>query len=177
MGATNNNVMDKIEVYHAGTERVDAPDCNRGRVNLDFGQGFYLTDIYDQAYKFALSKSCDRKLPAIINTYILDRKSIISESKTKIFEKYDEEWLEFIVSCRGGKDIWKNYDYVEGGVANDRVIDTVNMYIQGFIPKDRALKNLRYLKPDNQICILNQEMLVKHLRFVDCITIPTDGLL
>lgn len=54
MGATNNNVMDKIEVYHAGTERVDAPDCNRGRVNLDFGQGFYITDIYDQAYKFAL---------------------------------------------------------------------------------------------------------------------------
>ena len=98
MGATNNKVMDKIEVYHAGTERVDAPDCNRGRVNLDFGQGFYLTDIYDQAYKFALSKSRDRKLPAIINTYILDRKSIISESKAKIFEKYDEEWLEFIVA-------------------------------------------------------------------------------
>lgn len=177
MGATNNKVMDKIEVYHAGTERVDAPDCNRGRVNLDFGQGFYLTDIYDQAYKFALSKSRDRKLPAIINTYILDRKSIISESKAKIFEKYNEEWLEFIVACRGGKDIWKKYDYVEGGVANDRVIDTVNMYIQGFIPKDRALKNLRYLKPNNQICILNQELLVKHLRFVDCITIPTDGLL
>lgn len=65
--------MDKVEVYHAGTERVEAPDCRRGRRNLDFGQGFYVTDIYDQAYNFSLVKSRDRIKPALINIYLLDR--------------------------------------------------------------------------------------------------------
>lgn len=169
--------MDKIEVYHAGTERVESPDCLYGRTNLDFGQGFYVTDIYDQAYNFAISKSRDRKLRAMINTYLLDRKSFLEEGKHLIFDKYDEAWLEFIVACRGGNDIWRNYDYVEGGVADDRVIDTVNMYIQGFISQERALQNLIYLKPNNQICILNQELLNRHLKFINCLDIPSNGLL
>lgn len=163
--------MDKLEVYHAGTERVEIPDCRRGRENLDFGQGFYLTDIYDQAFNFARVKSRDRNKPGLINTYLLDRKKILEEARVKIFDSYDAKWLDFIVDCRNGKDIWKQYDYIEGGVANDRVIDTVNMYIQGFISQDRALINLRYLKPNNQICILNQDLIEKHLKFVDCITI------
>lgn len=163
--------MDKVEVYHAGTERVENPDCKRGRVNLDFGQGFYVTDIYDQAYNFALSKSKNRNSPPVINTYLLDRKSILEEARTKIFDSYDEEWLEFIVACRAGKSVWKEFDYIEGGVADDRVIDTVNLYTQGFISQDRALQNLRYLKPNNQICILNQDFLEKYLVFQDSLLI------
>lgn len=51
------------------------------------------------------------------------------------------------------------------------------MYIQGFISQERALKNLRYLKPNNQICILNQEMLDRNLKFTNSVTVPYDGLL
>ena len=47
--------MNEIIVYHGGTEFVDKPDCKRGRKNLDFGQGFYVTDIRDQAVKWAFS--------------------------------------------------------------------------------------------------------------------------
>ena len=137
--------MEKIEVYHAGTDRIESPDCLRGRRNLDFGRGFYITDVYDQAYNLALSRSRDRKMPVLFPP-------------------------------RRGR-LWRNYDYVEGGVADDRVIDTVNMYIQGFISQERALQNLRYLKPNNQICILNQDMLESHLKFTDCQIISSDGLL
>lgn len=169
--------MDRLEVYHAGTDRIEKPICIHGRKNLDFGQGFYITDIYEQAYNFALSKSRDRKLPAMINTYLLDRKAFLEEGRHLIFDRYDEEWLEFIVACRRGSDIWRDYDYIEGGVADDRVIDTVNMYIQGFMSRERALQNLIYLKPNNQICILNQDMLDRYLQFSDCFIISTDGLL
>lgn len=169
--------MDKIEVYHAGTDRIEVPDCQRGRANLDFGRGFYITDIYDQAYNLALARSRNRKLPALINTYLLDRRAILEEARALVFEQYDENWLEFIVACRSGKDIWRNYDYVEGGVADDRVIDTVNMYMQGFISQERALQNLRYLKPNNQMCILNQYLLERYLKFTDCQMISNDGLL
>lgn len=90
---------------------------------------------------------------------------------------YDNDWLEFIVACRSGQDVWKSFDYVEGGVADDRVIDTVNMHIQGYISKEKALRNLRFLKPNNQICILNQELLNQHLVIKECLEIPTNGLL
>ncbi|MDE5790830.1 MAG: DUF3990 domain-containing protein [Muribaculaceae bacterium] len=166
-----------IEVYHAGTDRIETPDCLKGRNNLDFGQGFYVTDIYDQAINLARARSVERKVPAKLNIYHLHREEIMSNGKSLIFNKYNDEWLDFIVSCRSGKDIWKEYDYVEGGVADDRVINTVNLYIQGFISKERALQNLKYLKPNNQICILNQDLLDKYLSFIDCLDLENHGLL
>lgn len=94
---------------------------------------------------------------------------MFGEARVRIFENYDSDWLNFIVSCRQGEPVWQEYDYVEGGVANDRVIDTVNLFINGLISEDGALRRLRYLKPNNQICILNQEMLDRHLIFNEVI--------
>lgn len=161
--------MDKIEVYHASTMRIEYPDCKFGRERLDFGHGFYLTDIYEQAQKFANAKARLRRQDPVINTYILNKADLFQEGRIKIFEAYDADWLDYIADCRSGGTMWLDLDYVEGGVADDRVIDTVNMYLQGFISQERALANLRYLKPNNQICILNQQLLNKYLKFNDCI--------
>ncbi len=166
----------QIEVYHAGTERVEGPICTYGRTKLDFGQGFYVTDIYDQALNFAKVKASDRKREGIINVYHLDKEAFMNEGRCLIFEHYDRDWLEFIVACRTGKELWKQYDYIEGGVADDRVINTVNLYIQGMLPQEVALRNLRYLKPNNQICLLNQEMTDKCLKFIDSIKVTNNGL-
>jgi len=37
----------------------------------------------------------------------------LSRLKVKVFEAYDEEWLDFILSCRKGKDT-TDYDLVRG---------------------------------------------------------------
>lgn len=58
------------------------------------------------------------------------------------------------------------YDLVEGGVANDNVIDTVEDYENGIITADQALGQLKYKKGNHQICILNQEIIDKHLIFI-----------
>ena len=102
---------------------------------------------------------------------------MIKEAKSLIFSSYDDEWLEFIIACRASKDVWHEYDYIEGGVADDRVIDTVNLYLQGYIAKDEALRRLIYLKPNNQICILNQGLLDKYLQFNNSLILPEYGLL
>ena len=39
----------RIKVYHGTTDKVENPICAFGRKNLDFGQGFYVTDIREQA--------------------------------------------------------------------------------------------------------------------------------
>ena len=48
-------------------------------------------------------------------------------------------------------------------MANDRVIDTVNLYIAGLIELSSALRELSKHQPNNQMCILNQEILNKYL--------------
>ena len=172
--ATENGIL---EVYHAGTDIVKAPDCKRGRKNLDFGQGFYITDIYDQAINFARLKSVYRNLPPVINVYLLNKIEMLKEAKSLIFDEYDGKWLDFVVACRSGKDVWKKYDYVEGGVADDRVINAVSLYTQGFLSRDEVLRRIKYFKPNNQICLINQELLDRYLKFTKRITPSDNGLL
>lgn len=153
----------KMVVYHGGTEKIEKPICKIGRMNLDFGQGFYLTNIKEQAVAWANNISRNRRLPAVLNRYILDRAAIISNAKCKIFHTYDEEWLEFIVANRTGMYTANEYDYVEGGVANDRVVDTIHLYIAGLMDLKSTLKELSKHQPNNQMCLLNQSITDKYL--------------
>ena len=152
-------------VYHGGTEIVDYPDCKCGRRNLDFGQGFYVTNIRKQAEDWAKLMADRRKKIPILNRYCLNRDAIIAEKRCKLFKAYDEDWLEFIVTSRQGKPVADAYDYIEGGVANDRVVDTVNLYMTGLMDKATALRRLSEHQPNNQMCLLNQEMTDKYLTF------------
>ena len=155
--------MNEIIVYHGGTERIEKPICKFGRKNLDFGHGFYVTNLREQAVSWAQNMAKSRNVSAVLNRYKLDRDAVLREAKCKVFKAYDEEWLEFIVANRSGEDVAREYDYVEGGVANDRVVDTVNLYIAGLIELRSALKELSKHQPNNQMCILNQEILNKYL--------------
>ncbi|CDA83937.1 putative uncharacterized protein [Bacteroides sp. CAG:754] len=155
----------KITVYHGGTEVVVNPICGFGRKNLDFGQGFYVTNIKEQAFKWAIAISTKRQAKALINMYQLDRDTILKEGSCKIFKAYDAEWLEFIVNSRKGLNPAANYDYIEGGVANDRVIDTINLYMAGLMSADVALQRLAMHQPNNQICLLNQKLIDKYLSY------------
>ena len=81
------------------------------------------------------------------------------------FDSYNLEWLEYVVGCRRGKDVSDNYDVVEGGVANDNVIDTVEDYEKGIITAEQALGQLQYKKVNHQLCILNQNVIDSYLKF------------
>ena len=92
----------------------------------------------------------------------MNRDAILLDMRCKVFKAYDIEWLEFIIGNRSGQNPAKDYDYVEGGVANDRVVDTVNLYTAGLMDLDTALRELSKHQPNNQMCILNQEIISKY---------------
>lgn len=71
--------------------------------------------------------------------------------KTLKFDSYSENWLDFILNCRSGNDT-TDYDLVVGGVANDKVFNTVELFFDGLIDKTEAISRLRYEKPNLQIC-------------------------
>lgn len=155
--------MEKQTLYHGSNVVVEHPLVNVGRNDLDFGLGFYLTPFLEQATKWAVRiKTVRRAEQAIVNTYEF---SLRDGYKIKRFDAYDKEWLDFIVDSRAGKQPWKGYDIIEGGVANDRVIDAVEAYINGYADVEHTLRQLAYHKPNHQICILNQDIVDKYLRF------------
>lgn len=158
-------IMSNLIVYHGGTEEVKTPICKFGRPNLDFGQGFYVTNLRDQAVSWALQMADRRKQPPVLNVYFLDRDAVLSEFRCKIFHAYDEDWLGFIVASRKGENVAAKYDYIEGGVANDRVVDTVNLYMAGLMDLNTALARLSEHQPNNQMCLLNQTIVDKYLIF------------
>ena len=77
--------------------------------------------------------------------------------------KYNNEWLRFIVTSRTEQNPSRDYDFIEGGVANDRVVDTVNLYMLGLMDIDTALGRLSQHRPNNQMCLLAQEITDKYL--------------
>ena len=152
-----------MKLYHASTVVVDHPDVEHSRPNLDFGRGFYLTAMRDQAVRYA-ERFTRRGKKAFVSEYELDED--MPDFTVKRFEGYDEEWLDYVAVCRHGETPQEQYDAVEGGVANDKVFNTVDLYFAGIISKQEALGRLKYEKPNHQICILNQQMMERHLRFV-----------
>lgn len=154
-------------VYHGSISEVRTPLVSLGRKNLDFGQGFYVTDHKKQAISWANRMSRRKLAPAILNIYDLDFESAKLKFRYLRFEAYNKSWLDFIVASRMGRKPWKFYDIVEGGVANDNVIDTVEDYIRGRMSAEAALAELSKHQPNNQICLLSQEAINTHLVFLE----------
>ena len=156
-----------MEVYHASMVRVERPDVYHSRKFLDFGQGFYVTTLKDQAVKYA-QRFIRRGKEAWLNIYELDEDFMSSSFIIREFEKYDANWLDFVVACRKGIVIG-NYDIVKGGIANDKVFRTVDLFFSGDITKEEALRRLLFELPNDQLCIRSKKILDNYLTFKDSI--------
>ncbi|MDK2584485.1 DUF3990 domain-containing protein [Romboutsia sedimentorum] len=162
-----------MKLYHGSYCEVKKPDISFSRDSLDFGKGFYLTDIKKQALDW-IDRFIQRGKAGCLNTYRLDLECIKDKYKVKEFISYDMEWLDFILDCRNSSKRYLEYDVIIGGIADDKVYNTIELYEYELITKEEALKRLKYHKPNNQICITNQEVLDIHLEFNLCEVI-SDG--
>ena len=148
-------------LYHGSYLEIIKPDLLHSRPNVDFGRGFYVTPLYEQAAKWC-GKFKRRGKNGIISRYEYDE-SKEAELKILRFDSYSEEWLDFILNCRSGRDT-TNFDLVIGGVANDKVFNTVELVWDGLIDKTEAINRLRYEKPNLQSCFRTEQAL-ELLRF------------
>ena len=148
-------------LYHGSFLKIAEPDLTHSRSNVDFGRGFYVTPLYEQAVKWC-GKFKRRGKGGVISRYEFDG-SQEAELKTLKFDSYSEDWLDFILNCRSGKDT-TDYDLVIGGVANDKGFNTVELYFDGLIDKIETINRLRYGKPKLQLCFRTEKAL-ELLRF------------
>lgn len=100
-----------IILYHGSYMSVPAPLTGVGRRELDFGPGFYVTTLRDQAERWARRVCIIRALDTpTISTYEFDETILPANVRRLHFDSYDQQWLDFIVSSRRGEEPWKEYD-------------------------------------------------------------------
>lgn len=158
-----------ITLYHGSYIQVETPLVKLGRKKVDFGQGFYLTKLRQQASSWAktIAERKGRNNIPILSIYSFDYDAVKSKNyRIKIFDSYNLEWLDYVVDCRKGGKRQDMYDIVEGGVANDNVIDTVEDYENNIITAEQALGQLKYKAVNHQICILSQDIVDNYLSFI-----------
>lgn len=148
-------------LYHTSTLEISSPDLSFSRPRLDFGKGFYLTFLRTQAELYG-ERFIRRGEMAVLNIFLLDE--IRPGCTHKVFSSYDGEWLDFITACRKGLP-HETFDIIEGGIADDQVFDTIDLYFSGIYTREQALDQLQYKRPDHQICIASQNVLDKYLHF------------
>lgn len=158
-----------ITLYHGSYIQVETPLVKLGRKKVDFGQGFYLTKLRQQASSWAktIAERKGRNNIPTLSIYSFDYDAVKSKNyRIKIFDSYNLEWLDYVVDCRKGGKKQDMYDIVEGGVANDNVIDTVEDYENNIITAEQALGQLKYKAVNHQICILSQDIVDNYLSFI-----------
>ena len=149
-------------LYHGGAEEIANPDLSHSRKAVDFGAGFYVTPIFDQAKRWS-EKRKRRTGSAVVSCYEFDE-SAANNLNVLRFESYSEAWLDFIVKCRALEDD-SDWDIVSGGVANDKVFDTLEAFFDGFATKEQTIDRLRMETPNMQLCFRTAAAL-QTLRFI-----------
>ena len=158
-----------ITLYHGSYIQVGKPLVKLGRKKVDFRQGFLPYQIAPQAssWEKTIAERKGRNALPTLSIYSFDYDAVKNKDyRIKIFDSYNLEWLEYVVDCRKGGTKQTMYDIVEGGVANDNVIDTVEDYENNVITAEQALGQLKYKAVNLQLCILNQEIVDNYLSFI-----------
>ncbi|MCM1142969.1 MAG: DUF3990 domain-containing protein, partial [Muribaculum sp.] len=99
-----------ITLYHGSYIAVSSPLVGLGRKKVDFGQGFYLTNLHTQAQAWAvtIAERKGRNTQPIVSAYLLDYTAVKNDGfRVKIFESYNLEWLEYVIDCRRGGEMQK----------------------------------------------------------------------
>ena len=142
-------------VFHGGYTAVNEIDLTKGRSNLDFGKGFYVTNIRSQAEYWAERAGKFHKTNGIVSEFEFYENAFEHfELNVLRFSDYTEQWLDFVVLNRNPLSPIPAHDYdiVEGPVANDDVNDRIDDYLAGLVPKAEFLNELAHHNPTHQIC-------------------------
>lgn len=135
-------MTDVMILYHASKEIVEFPEIRKTRYTKDFSWGFYCTNNFEQAKRWANRGEGN----SIVNYYSYEPIGKLSILK---FDRMTDEWLDFIARCRSGET--HQYDIVEGPMADDTIWNYVNDFLTGRINRKQfwVLAEFRY--PTHQI--------------------------
>ena len=147
-------------LYHGSNVDIQNISLSACRPYKDFGRGFYLTDIPEQAERMAERVARIYGGEPVLNIYEIDDSFFDSSSlRIKNFgEKTTEDWARFVMNNRNrGFENYSDplcnfdskYDIVIGPVADDNMAMLFRQY-EEVIDFDTLLKGMIYKKTSSQ---------------------------
>ena len=161
-------------LFHGSNAEICTIDLSKCGKYKDFGQGFYLTSLRQQAIDWA--KKITRRFEtgkATLNNYEFDNNK--NDLNYIAFTEPNEEWATFIINNRNmdftnHNDKLSNhdnkYDFVHGLVANDDISAILETFLLGILPMPELSKALIYKKLNDQYSFHSVKAL-SHLRFLE----------
>lgn len=164
-------------LYHGSNTNIKSINLAMCRPYKDFGKGFYLTDIREQAEKMARRVSKIYGGSPVVNIFEIDddfRK--ISGITVKDFGiQTSEEWARFVMNNRNKnfdneKSVLCNqdnkYDIVIGPVADDNMALLFRQYENEMIDFETLIKGMIYKETSSQYSF-HTEKSIRLLRKVE----------
>lgn len=135
-------------LFHGTNIEFSKIDLLKSKPNKDFGQGFYLSDNYEQAFDMAKTKvdQLESGQPVVLKYQIDESK--MDGLRVLRFENYCEDWAKFILLNRNNssREPVHDYDIVIGPIANDRIGVQLWKYETHSIDLKTLVHNLQYMK-------------------------------
>lgn len=139
-----------MRLYHGSNVMVEQPDLSRTKPFKDFGRGFYLSPVREQAEERGkqMTALLQEGTPCVTEFEWDEKASRIAGPKIKHFDDYCQEWAEFILRNRDRKQPHPAHDYdvVIGPIADDGVTYQLRRYSEGDISMERLIEELKYAK-------------------------------
>ena len=153
-----------MKLYHGSNIVIDQIDLSKCKPYKDFGQGFYLTEIKEQAEQMARRTSAIYSGEPIVTEFEFDETALDTLS-IKIFKEPSEEWALFVMANRSRKNLQPthSFDIVIGPVADDTIARLLRLYTENFINEEQLLHELTFSKVTSQY-FFHSEAAIKMLK-------------
>jgi hypothetical protein len=157
-----------MQVYHGSYTEIFEIDLSKSQLNKDFGKGFYVTKFRNHAESWAINIARRyHKEPFITEFTFYERAFEEGRYKVLRFDDYNEAWLDFVVLNRNPAFTTNQHDYdlIEGPIADDKVQNRINDFLDGIVTKNDFLNELKYHEKTHQICFctINSLQLLKKI--------------
>ncbi len=159
-------------LYHGSNIDIQKIELSKCNPNKDFGQGFYLTTIKEQAIRMAQRVSRMFGGNAVLNVYEFDD-SILQKEDLNIrkFDSPSIEWAKFVITNRNASrtknpqednNIDNRFDIVIGPIADDDLALLFRQFTDGAISVETLVEEMKFKKLTNQYSF-HTENAIKYL--------------
>lgn len=140
-----------MRLYHGSNTIIEQIDLSRCKPYKDFGQGFYLTEIKEQAEQMARRTSAIYGGEPVVTEFEFDE-TALNVLSVKTFEEPSEEWALFVMANRSRNHLQPThgFDIVIGPVADDTIATLFRNFDDGIIDLPMLVNGLKYKKVSSQ---------------------------
>jgi len=158
-----------LKLYHGSNTEITTIDFSKCRPYKDFGQGFYVTTLPDQAKKMANRVARIYGGIPLITVFEFDESALHDNNlNCRIFRKPIKEWALFVINNRNRNfspdtdlecNLDHKYDLVIGPIANDDLALLFRQFSNGLIGVDTLVKEMEFKKLTDQYSFHTQKAL------------------